>query len=239
MRLLISPTEPGPYKDLGRVSSLPETYGVDVLFSGYDEENGRCLCGVQRKRVPGDLLASIRDGRLAKELAQMSRMGKALILLEGRILWTNDGRIVEAPNVTISGWFGIIWSLQFEHGVGVLHVETQEQAVAAIRAFAKWCQKKNHQSLVRRPKAPGAWGRPTHREWAQYFLQGLPGIGPQTAEEIYRHFGGIPMRWSCRKKDLEMVPGVGKKRADEMWKALEEKSRENVSTRREEVAGAR
>ena len=215
MTLYISPTEPEPIRLMGRTSSLPERYGVDVLFGA----RGR-LCGVQRKRVD-DLVASLRDGRLAKELVQMRQLHRALVLVEGAWTWTNDGRWVDDPSFTRAGWWGLMWSLMLEHGVGVLQVTTLEETVAAIRRFAQWAAKPSHVSLVRRPKAQGAWGKPDAREWAIHLLQGLPGVGPELAGRIIDHFGGrVPLVWACPEAELRKVPGIGPKRARELYRAL-------------------
>lgn len=200
---------------MGRTSSLPERYGVDVLFAA----RGR-LCGVQRKRVD-DLVASLRDGRLAKELVQMRQLHRALVLVEGEYVWTNDGHWVDDPSFTRAGWWGLVWSLVFEHGVGVLQVAGLEETVAAIRRFVAWCQKPSHVSLTRRPKAQGAWGRPDAREWAIHLLQGLPGVGPELAARIVDHFGRVPLAWTCSEHDLQRVPGIGPKRASELYRALD------------------
>ena len=64
--MFISPTEPKRLGDTGVVSLTPEEYGVDVLFQ---TELG--LVGVQRKVFPGEFLASVHEGWINKEDAQM------------------------------------------------------------------------------------------------------------------------------------------------------------------------
>lgn len=223
MTLYISPTEPEPIRQIGRTSSLPERYGVDVLFAA----RGR-LCGVQRKRID-DLIASLRDGRLAKELVQMRALARALVLVEGNWTWTNDGRWVDDPSFTRNGWWGIVWSLAYEHGVGVLHVPTMDETIAAIQRFVAWCRKPSHVSLARRPKAKSPWGRPDSREWAIHMLQGLPGVGPELAGRIIDHFGQAPISWTCSESDLRRVPGIGPKRARELYWALQQTAADGQS----------
>lgn len=212
--LYVSPTEPEPIRVLGRGSLLPEHYGVDVLFAA----RGR-LCGVQRKRTD-DLVASLRDGRLAKELLQMRALHRAVVLVEGEWVWTTDGHWVSGGSWSKSGWWGLVWSLVLEHGVGVLQVATLEESVTAIRRFVAWCQKPSHGSLIRRPKAQGTWGRPTAQEWAAYVLQAIPAVGPELAQRIVAHFGGLPLAWMCTESDLRQVPGIGPKRARQLMRAL-------------------
>jgi len=68
--MLVAPTEPMTLKALGTVSLVPEDYGSDFLWAS--PVFG--LVGVQRKEA-SDFVASVMDGRLDKELAQMKQLG--------------------------------------------------------------------------------------------------------------------------------------------------------------------
>ena len=62
-----------------------------------------------------------------------------------------------------------------------------------------------------RPKeaAKNRWGQPDQAEFAKYFLQGLPGVGPETSEAIYNHFGRLPLAWTCSEQELREVYRIG------------------------------
>jgi ERCC4-type nuclease len=66
----------------------PERLGADVLWRSPHWG----LVGVQRKEA-ADFVSSVHDGRLAKESQQMSRLGLAVLMLEGRFRWTTDGEL--------------------------------------------------------------------------------------------------------------------------------------------------
>ena len=90
----------------------------------------------------------------------------------------------------------------------------------AIRELRDWMQKTVHMSLLIRPKAKNEWGGSDPRTWAQHFLQGLPGIGPDRALALFNHFGRVPMAWDCSQEDLEAVSGIGKMTGNRLWEAL-------------------
>src|SRR5690606_37254518 len=68
-RLLISPTEPPAVRALGTTSSTPELYGCDILIVA-----NKTRTGVQRKKFPEDLVASLADGRLYSQLPKMAAL---------------------------------------------------------------------------------------------------------------------------------------------------------------------
>lgn len=196
--VLVSPTEPASIRQLGTVSPVPERFGADVLVLS------PCLrAGVQRKRTD-DLEASLRDGRLARELALMQRLDLRAVVVEG-------------PDVLGGTRLrGILFSLQFVHGCAVIRTADEFESAEALADLARWLAKRRHGSLLTRPKR-GATGP----DLALHFLQGLPGVGPGLAQAILDTFGRVPMRWDCSSEDLARVPGIGPRRARQLIRFLE------------------
>src|SRR5215472_11777188 len=105
--MLISPTEPAEFRVLGEVSSVPELYGADFLM--YGPKIGRV--GVQRKEI-NDFVASIRDDRLAKEVAQLKSLNVGMLVLEGGVEWTNDGSLLSTRSpLSRAQFLGTLWML--------------------------------------------------------------------------------------------------------------------------------
>lgn len=212
--LLISPTEPKEIRSLGKVSTVPERNGVDVLFSISER-----LIGVQRKTFPNDFLLSLYDGRLQREILQMSKLSGVILLLEGKPRWTIDGALLDDNRQFTKKQFrGIIWSLALEAGVLVDYTNSLQDTVEWLCMLQNWLKKRSHISLVRRPNPHGAWGeKVTGKNLAIHFLQGLPDVGPKLAEAIYDRFGRLPINWTCTEREFSTIPGIGKKRLEKLW----------------------
>lgn len=215
--MLIAPSEPPKLKAIGRSSSVPERMGVDVLFGAKGK-----LTGIQRKEYK-DLLASLHDGRLQRELAQMKVLGRAILLVEGRPAWTLDGEYLGDNGY---GWkwtriqhHNMLMSIQ-DMGVDVLTTDDLDETVEVVRGLREWARKPEHLSLSRRPKVKGTWGKASNRDFARHLLQSFDGIGVKQADAIIDFFGGVPLIWLCTKEQLMKVPGIGKVRAERLASAL-------------------
>lgn len=219
--MLVAPTErPAPLQALGRTSSRPERMGVDFAFVAHGQ-----WCGVQRKEL-SDLIASVHDGRLQREVAQMQMLARRLLVVEGRPKWTTEGMLVGkgyGRDWTIHMHRGILWSLQ-DRGVWVMETPDAQGTADAIEDFKRWCQKDKHTALARRPGAKRAdgWGAPGNRDFGMHLLMGVDGVGPELAGAIWDEFGEVPWRWTVGVEELMKVKGVGKKRAEGLLKVLRE-----------------
>jgi ERCC4-type nuclease len=215
--MLVSPTEHAPQmRAIGTASYLTEKYGVDALWA----VRGQWV-GVQRKEL-SDLLASVGDGRLGRELAQMQHLVLKAVVIEGRPRFTTEGVLVTKGyglEWTQAQYRGVLWSVMYR-GVWVMHTDSIAETVEAIHLFQRWTQKTKHNSLDRRPGPVPLWGKVDNEDYARHLVMGLPGIGQETAARIIQKLG-IPFCWRVTKEDLMTVEGIGKKKADQIWKCLE------------------
>lgn len=216
--MLVSPTEPLPIRALGRIHSLPEKRGVDVLFAA-----GKQWVGIQRKEIH-DLVASVRDGRLHREVQQMAcgTLGIAVLVVEGRFTWTVDGEWIEPGyRWTRRQHRGLVWSIR-SRGIWVETTVNAEETADFCRDLETWAKKDRHSSLDHRPGPVGMWGKATTREYASHVLQGFDGVGPELAGRILDHFGRLPIGWLITAADLEEIQGIGKVKAKKLICALEQ-----------------
>lgn len=218
--MLVSPTEPAALRASRTVSSRPEQMGVDFLWSA-----DGVWFGAQRKAIP-DLLASAQDGRLSKELAQMKpRIAagsfRAVLIVEGVVQWTNTGEMLGSTHGrswSRSSWLGLLWSVR-DAGVWVEHSKSVADTSAVLDMLEAWSLKEKHSTAERRPGPVVAWGKAGNRDWQVHFLQGLPGVGAETAKAILDAVG-MPFGWRVGREDVLRVKGVGKKTVAAMEAAV-------------------
>ncbi len=202
--MLVSPAEPEIFKSLGESSIVPERYGADFLL--FSPVLGRI--GVQRKEI-NDLLASMGDGRLAREIPQLQCLDIGVILIEGRLRWTVDGFLClkTQSEFTQQQFQATLWSLQL-HGLWIGFTNSQTETIEYMSWFSRWTMKDRHNSLLSRPKqtAKNIFGTRESRDWQIHVMEGFPGVGYQRAAKIVDHYGGLPLAWTGILSD---VPGVG------------------------------
>lgn len=206
-QLLISPAESSPIiRDLGTFSRLCEDNGVDILWQS---ELGE-WCGIQRKELH-DLIASLHDNRLTKELIQMAELDVRILIIEGVPKWGPDGNMLDRfSHWSRKGHHNLIQSLSMS-GISVHQTTDTQDTAHVIAGLVEWSNKPSHTTLMSRTKNIGKkWGEPTSEEWQLWVLQSFPGISITRARQIIKHFGTIPLLWTVSAQDLEQVPGIGK-----------------------------
>ncbi len=206
-------------KALGRSSSAPERYGVDILFG-----SRLGSVGIQRKEM-NDFFASVADGRLVREYPLMNQLHIAVLVIEGGQRWSTEGYWLGGSDHSRRTWTreqyrSYLMSVQ-ERGVWVVETDSLQDTAAYALSLLAWASKPSHTSLISRPKPSGAWGEADSRDWMLFLAQSFPGVGPTQAEKLVDHFGGVlPIAWTCTQKELGAAPGIGKGRLKKLWDAL-------------------
>lgn len=177
--------------------------------------------GVQRKEI-GDLISSVRDGRLGRQLVAMKQLELTVLLLEGRPRWTNGGSLLSHENWTRTQHNGLIWSVQ-SRGVWVNTSDDLTDTIAWLSLFQKWLEKDRSKgsSLETRPKGRDEFGQEARgRDFGIHLLQSFPGVGREVAGNIVDHFKGVPIAWTVTPEELKGVKGIGKGRANQLVQML-------------------
>jgi ERCC4-type nuclease len=202
--------------------ALPERYGADVLVV----VEGRGKLAIQRKTLPDDLLASLEDGRLARELPLLAQAEYPVLIVEGQPKWTADGHLMQtrASRWTKPQIRNLLRSVWRTHGIAVEQTVDINDTASAVLELEAWFRKDVHRSLLTRPKsmAKDSWGLSSKRDRARYLLQGFEGVGAAKAEAIFDHFGRIPLAWTVSLEQMTEIQGIGPKLAHSLFKTLEE-----------------
>lgn len=213
--MFIGPTEPLAFKHLGTSSLITEDYGVDFLW-----QSTLGLVGVQRKQFPSDFLASVHDGRLNREYGMMKALDLAILMLEGQAHWTTEGRLIRERNDKRNGWDrskhrNYLHSVQMR-GIHVVHTDNVADSIDYLLGLQVWSDKADHHSLDTRPGPTGSgWATVTNVDYQVHLLTSLPGIGPKVARAIIDEVG-FPFMLTLGVDELKTVPGVGKKKAEQI-----------------------
>lgn len=215
--VLVSPAEPAQLRSIGTVSSAPELYGADFMFKS---AAGHWV-GVQRKEI-SDFIASMADGRLAKEVAQMQSLGHRVLIVEGDVRFTNDGEMMNRPfgqKLNRKQWKGILWSVRLKD-IWVEFSDSTDDTIEQLSWLEEWFKRDKHASLERRPGPVSMWGKPNNEDYQRHLVMGLPGVGPELAARIVEKFG-VPFGWRIDFEDLLNVDGIGPKKARSIYEAIE------------------
>lgn len=213
--MLISPTEPDKIKTLGRVSPIPEQHGADILMA-----SRMGLIGIQRKEVQ-DLIASVKDGRLAKEQAQLKAVDIGVLIIEGRQLWSADGLMLNSrTRWTRAQQIGVELSAQLR-GLWLIRSGSITETISLVSLLQSWASR-THQEVAQRSGPSSPWGRKGSKEWLYHLVQGIEGIGPVLAKLIVDKYG-CPFKWddAVTIESLMTIDGIGVGRAEKIISSLD------------------
>lgn len=227
-KFLLAPTEnklSEAFGDEGIISPMCEEKGADILL--YTSSG---LFGFQRKQVPHDFISSFTDGRMARLLPLLTRNCTFYTLIhEGKFKYWPDQTVdmgMMAGHKRIPSRFtrtqvhGMLNDIDVLWGVPIRVTDDVEDTVRYLRSVRTFMEAKTHLGTYTRPKVKGAWYVPSAEETQLWILQGFNGIGPSTADSIIKHFGRIPIRWTCTPQELAGVGRISIKRATELINLL-------------------
>ena len=181
---------------------------------------------IERKKVPGDLLASVSDGRLLRELIAMRGISQYyIVLLHGNIIYRRDGSVHmlgnKGRNWTKKGVRNLLRSLQFCEGAFLEYAETDEELIQVIKELQEYFNQQ-HLSLRHRPSIQSNWILPTRREKVMYFFQGLPGISTIRARALEERFPSPLNLYQATIEEIDDIPKFGKELATRIYNFLRE-----------------
>ncbi|MGP1715717.1 MAG: ERCC4 domain-containing protein [Methylophilus sp.] len=178
---------------------------ADLNTGDYVIGNG---VGIERKEAT-DFVNSIMSNHLFGQLALMKEeFSKSYLLIEGDPFSTrsaiNDDALIgfisyitELTEVKIVPSKNVFQSAKLIHRLAI-HAEHGLGYIPPLRSA--------------KPKEFGAS--------VAFVCQGLPGVGPQTAINLIKHFGSLSALFTATVEQLRSVDGVGPKMADKIWSVI-------------------
>lgn len=182
------------------------------------------VVAAERKRTPGDLLASVTDGRLAKEcLAMREEADFRFLISEGRIKYTEDGHVVDGKypsHWTRTGIRNLFRSIRFVEEVDIEFSLNIPDTVQVLRELQGYFDNTSHGSFRARPSIKSDWPVATYEEMYIYWIQGLPGISRIRAISIASRFGSPGELFAAAFEEWMNIPRFGKKTVGPIYQFL-------------------
>ncbi|RLC78297.1 MAG: hypothetical protein DRJ03_25480 [Chloroflexi bacterium] len=162
-------------------------------YGDYATEHAVC-----ERKTAEDLLASSKDGRLFRQLGHALAVDKEMMLL------------VTGTTEPVDALYGLIASVMVRYGFQVLHEQSEQ---AGLWIMVKWLKKCEQR----------AQGRP-HKLAVEVLVAKLLGVPLNVAQHIVVQYKPRELFALVTQgaEELKQVPGVGKRRIEQMQARMEQ-----------------
>lgn len=222
LSLVITTNEPRNVRDLFKdKTEMP--MGFDMLLL-----TKRCPFPIERKEIPGDLLASVDDGRLNRELIAMREVNPTLylLLLVGKFKFRGNDLVMPSKKMRVwskKGIRNLMRSLVLFEGCVIETAEDDQEMVAILNEWQDYLDATSHRSIRCRPGFTPDYSRSEkmqYEERVKYFYQGLPDIKAGRAEPLQKKFPKPLDLYAASVEDIMTIDGFGKKLAQGIYNFL-------------------
>ena len=219
-QFLLTTNEPHKIKELFKDMSVETPMDFDMLL--YTRHG---TVGIERKDVPGDLIASVTDGRLQKELLVMREQTDfQVILFHGRFVFRQGLLVTPGSRVgrswTERGIRNLKRTLEHVEGLYIEQAETDDELVERVKEIQTYFDELHHLSLKKRPQLESNWYVTTRQEKVRYFYAGLPGISTIRAKALEGKYPNPIDIYAVTVEDLMSIEGIGEKTATNIYNFL-------------------
>jgi ERCC4-type nuclease len=204
---LITTNEPAAIKNLF-VDRIETPMNFDMKL--YTEAG---TVGIERKKIPGDLISSVEDGRLRRELIAMrEECDHRVLLLHGVFRYNRKGQVVDNKHVlrwTETGIRNLLRTIEWVEGCFIEQARTTLELVSIVTELQSYLDTQKHFSLKGRPGIQKSWIVPTKSEHVIHFYDGLPGIAPVRAKLLMTRFPNPIELYEASIEDIASIKGFG------------------------------
>ena len=160
------------------------------------------------RKSDNDFVNSIIDGRLFQQAGELIKnFSRPVVIVEG-----ND---FSSRKVHPNAIRGALISLATDYGIPILFTKDYVETAELITAIAKREAKSGKLARLRGEKKPT-----TDKEYQQYIVESLPGVGPELARKLLSRFRTVENVFTAGEKELKLVENLGGKKAKEIKRIL-------------------
>jgi Fanconi anemia group M protein len=167
--------------------------------------------GIERK-TQSDFLNSIIDRRLLNQLIILKEnFDLPILILEG------EENIYAMRNFHPNSIRGMLTTIALDFQIPIIPTKNYKDTAAFLENIAKRLEKSRKPiSLLTKTKPVAT------KELQEYIIASLPGIGPTISKNLLKEFRTIKNIMNADEKDLQKVNKIGKIKAGEIKKIIEE-----------------
>jgi Fanconi anemia group M protein len=179
---------------------------------------------VAERKSRADFESSIIDGRLFEQAQRLTKAyQRAVVVVEGER--ADGSEAGKTGRINRRALLGAYSSLVSDFGISLFFTRNPEATAELLAAMAHHEQvaRKSPMRVMAKPKALGV------EQYQRAIIEVLPGVGPQMAKALLRHFGSPAQVLAADEKALQEVEGMGPKRAklirrmlDSVWECEKE-----------------
>ena len=224
MSIIITTNEPKQVKELFH-DRIETPLGFD--FKLYTKT---VIAGIERKKVPGDLLASVDDGRLRDEINAMREECQiCIVLLHGIIKYRQDGTVYIGQKYhsrwNRKGIRNLKRTLEYVEECYVEYAQDNRELVEIVYEIQDYLDKGNHLSMKGRPGIQARWLVPNKADRTIYFYQGISTskrsrLGAIGARKLYDKFPNPMELYGATVPDIAEISGFGNTTASGIYNFL-------------------
>ena len=166
---------------------------------------------VERKTVD-DFVNSLIDRRLFKQADNMQKNYSCpIFIIEGAI------EDMFSRNVSDKALWSAIISIMLKNNARFLFTSSFRETAQVLCILAKKEQMDDNKEIALRYKT----NKLSLKEKQQFFIEGLPGVGPKLAKNLLKEFKSPKGVINAKESDLKKVEKLGPKKIQEIKKIIE------------------
>jgi ERCC4-type nuclease len=181
---------------------------------------------IERKAVPSDLLSSVQDGRLTREIRAMKKVSERfIILLHGKMSFDKDGNLLGnyGRNWTRQAISNLIRTLEHVDGAFIETARDDNDLIKIVTEIQVYFDKEKHLSTHIRPRIDTDWFVPSSHEQVAYFYQGIPRLSTVRARDLALKFPDPEDLFKASIKDIRSIHGFGQVLTDTVYNFIHNK----------------